>query len=292
MAVDSLSLSVPKGEVFGLLGPNGSGKTTTLGMLLGLLAPTSGSVRLFGHDVQRGREHLLLRVGAIVEAPGFFPYLSGRDNLLYFQGITGRSDPGEVRRLLELVGLGPRATSKFSTYSTGMKQRLGVAYALLGDPELVVLDEPTNGLDPAGIAEMRVLIRDLGAKGRTVILSSHLLHEVEQTCDHVAILSKGRLITQGRVNDLVAGHGEVLLRTTDNAKAKAVLETLEWVTAVTERDGDLLATAPPGRSWEITAALAQAGVYVGEMSATRPSLEQYFLEITGDGPPPAQGPKP
>ena len=292
MAVDSLSLSVPKGEVFGLLGPNGSGKTTTLGMLLGLLAPTSGSVRLFGHDVQRGREHLLLRVGAIVEAPGFFPYLSGRDNLLYFQGITGRSDPGEVRRLLELVGLGPRATSKFSTYSTGMKQRLGVAYALLGDPELVVLDEPTNGLDPAGIAEMRVLIRDLGARGRTVILSSHLLHEVEQTCDHVAILSKGRLITQGRVNDLVAGRGEVLLRTTDNAKAKAVLETLEWVTTVTERDGALFATAPPGRSWEITAALAQAGVYVGEMSATRPSLEQYFLEITGDGPPPAQGPKP
>ncbi|MBI4339787.1 MAG: ATP-binding cassette domain-containing protein, partial [Chloroflexi bacterium] len=191
LAVDDLSLQVPAGGVFGLLGPNGSGKTTTVGMVLGVVRPTAGEVRLFGGDGKTGRLEALRRIGAILEAPAFYPYLSGRANLTYFQGISGKGSPEEVDRLLELVGLTQRAQSKYNTYSLGMKQRLGIAYALLGDPELMLLDEPTNGLDPAGMAEVRELIRSLGRGKRTVVLASHLLHEVEQVCDTVAILSRG-----------------------------------------------------------------------------------------------------
>ena len=228
LAVDGLSMEAPRGHIFGLLGPNGSGKTTTMGMLLGLVKPTTGSFTLF--DTDTPREDALRRVGAIVETPAFYPYLSGRANLAYFQGITGRGDHKEVDSLLEKVGLADRADSRFRTYSLGMKQRLGLAYALLGDPELLFLDEPTNGMDPAGMAEVRDLIRGLATGGRTVLLSSHLLHEVEQVCDYVAILSKGRLITQGAVADLVHAQGgeRVRLRTTDNGKAAAVLSALEW----------------------------------------------------------------
>src|SRR5437762_12216799 len=197
-AVDHLSFRVERGGVFGLLGPNGSGKTTTIGMLLGLVAPTSGSIRLFGHEpgVHTADLH---RVGAIVETPSFYPYLSARNNLRYFQGISGRRGPDDVDRLLDLVELSGSADRKFSTYSLGMKQRLGVAYALLGNPDLVFLDEPTNGLDPAGVAEVRDLLKTLGEGGRTVILSSQLLAEVEQVCERVAIISHGRLLAQGVV---------------------------------------------------------------------------------------------
>ena len=194
VAVDNLTLRVPCGEVFGLLGPNGSGKTTTIGMLLGLVRPSSGTRCLFGLESDGVTPETLRRVGAIVETPTFYPYLSGRANLKYFEGISRRGSRDEVDRLLELVGLTGRAGSKFRTYSLGMKQRLGLAYALLGDPELLFLDEPTNGMDPAGMAEVRGLISRLGAEGRTILLSSHLLNEVEQVCDSVAILSNGRLI--------------------------------------------------------------------------------------------------
>ena len=220
LAVDGLSLEVPRGHIFGLLGPNGSGKTTTMGMLLGLVKPTAGSFTLF--DAATQHQESLRRVGAIVETPSFYPYLSGRANLAYFQGITGRGGSGELDELLEKVGLADRAHSRFRTYSLGMKQRLGLAYALLGDPELLFLDEPTNGMDPAGMAEVRDLIQSLGTGGRTVMLSSHLLHEVEQVCDSVAILSKGKLIAQGKVDDLVHSRGgeRVRLRTTDNTKGR------------------------------------------------------------------------
>ena len=190
LAVDDLSLEVPGGQVFGLLGPNGSGKTTTMGMLLGLVKPTAGSFSLFGSGTPH--QNALHRVGAIIGTPSFYPYLSGRDNLAYYQGITGRGNRKELDDLLSKVGLADRAKSRFRTYSLGMKQRLGLAYALLGDPELLFLDEPTNGMDPAGMAEVREMIRGLGTGGRTVLLSSHLLHEVEQVCDSVAILSKGQ----------------------------------------------------------------------------------------------------
>ena len=252
-----------------------------MGMLLGLVRPTAGTIRLFGDPVEGVHPHALRRIGAIVEEPSFYPYLSGRNNLRYFQGIGGNGSRDEVDRLLETVGLSERAGSKFNTYSMGMKQRLGIAYALLGEPEVLFLDEPTNGLDPAGMAEIRDLIREVGSSGRTVLLSSHLLHEVEQVCDSVAILSRGRLIAQGNVQELLKGQGTVRLTTTDDAQAVGVLSALDWVVEARTDEGGLTVTAPPERSWELTAALAQAGVYVGEMATVHVSLEEYFLEVTG-----------
>ncbi|MBI2866618.1 MAG: ABC transporter ATP-binding protein [Chloroflexi bacterium] len=283
LAVDGLSLHVPAGSVFGLLGPNGSGKTTTMGMLLGLIRPTTGSIRLFGQDVNGRHQEALQRIGAIVETPAFYPYLSGRANLRYFQGISRRGNSAEeVDLLLELVDLSGRADSKFATYSQGMKQRLGIAYALLGEPELVFLDEPTNGLDPAGMAEVRELIQRLASGGRTILLSSHLLHEVEQVCHSVGILSRGRLIAQGRVRDLLGQRSAVRLKTTNDGAARDVLAGLPWVGGLREDEGYLVATAPPERSWEITAALAGGGIYVKELMPLQASLESYFLEVTGE----------
>ena len=199
----------------------------------------------------------LHRVGAIVETPSFYPYLSGRDNLAYFQGICGRGDRKELDNLLDKVGLADRAKSRFRTYSLGVKQRLGLAYALLGYPDLLFLDEPTNGMDPAGMAEVRDMIRGLGTGERTVLLSSHLLHEVEQVCDSVAILSKGKLIAQGKVAYLVHSRaGErVRLRTTDNAKAVEVLSVLEWVGEVKIEGESVIVEAPGERSSELSTAL-------------------------------------
>ena len=282
LAVDNLSLQVLRGGVFGLLGPNGSGKTTTMGLLLGLVRPTSGTIRLFGGDTTKTRLENLRRVGAIVETPAFYPYLSGRANLLYFQGISRRGTRNDVERLLDLMSLSSRADSKFSTYSLGMKQRLGIAYALLGDPELLVLDEPTSGLDPAGMAEVRDLIRELGVEGHTVLLSSHLLNEVEQVCDSVAILSLGQLIAQGNVRDLLRQRGAIRLKTNDDTKAAGIISHLPWVASVRTEGEYLVATAPPERSGELTAALAEQGVLVTEMAPVQVSLERYFLEMTGD----------
>ncbi len=288
LAVDGLSLEVPPGRIFGLLGPNGSGKTTLMSMLLGLVRPTAGSFTLFGAPPERGGlERQLHRIGALIETPTFYPYLSGRNNLAYFQGISGRGSPGELDSLLEQVGLNGRGGDKFQTYSLGMKQRLGLAYSLLGDPELLVLDEPTNGMDPAGMAEVRDLIRSLGGDNRTVILSSHLLHEVEQVCDSVAILSRGRLIAQGDVAELLQerGQAQVRLRTTDDAKAREIMSALAWVDSVSADNGYLVAGVAPERSWEITAALSRNQVYVAEMSPAQMSLEQYFLDVTEEAAP-------
>ncbi|MFW6174727.1 MAG: ABC transporter ATP-binding protein [Chloroflexota bacterium] len=279
-AVRDLSLEVPRGGVFGLLGPNGSGKTTTMGMLLGLVQATSGSFYLFGQE--GATPETLRRIGAIVETPAFYPYMSGRDNLRYFQGITGRGSPDEVDHLLETVELSAHAGRKFGTYSLGMKQRLGIASAMLGDPELMFLDEPTNGLDPAGMAEVRDFIRSLGQGGRTVILSSHLLNEVEQVCDRLAILARGRLITQGDVQELLSTSGSVRMRTTDNAKAAPVLSALPFVSDVQPSDGLLVVTAPPEQAWELSRALAEQEVYVQELTPVHVSLEQYFLEVTSE----------
>ncbi len=285
LAVDGLSLNVPRGRIFGLLGPNGSGKTTLMSMLLGLVRPTAGSFALFGAPPEKGGlERQLHRIGAIIETPTFYPYLSGRNNLAYFQGISGRGHPGELDSLLEQVGLGGRGGDKFQTYSLGMKQRLGLAYSLLGDPELLVLDEPTNGMDPAGMAEVRGLIRSLGGENRTVILSSHLLNEVEQVCDSVAILSRGRLIAQGDVAELLQEQGrpQVRLRTTNDAKAYEILNALAWVDSVSADSGYLVATVDAARSWEVTAALSRNEVYVAEMTPAQISLEQYFLDVTDE----------
>ena len=284
-AVDDLSLNVPRGRIFGLLGPNGSGKTTLMSMLLGLVRPTAGSFTLFGTPPESGGlDRQLHRIGALIETPTFYPYLSGRNNLAYFQGISGRGNPQELDFLLEQVGLGGRGGDKFQTYSLGMKQRLGLAYTLLGDPELLVLDEPTNGMDPAGMAEVRELIRGLAGENRTVILSSHLLNEVEQVCDSVAILSHGRLIAQGDVTELLQERGQpqVRLRTTDDRKAYEILNALAWVDSVTADNGYLVAGVDAARSWEITAALSRNEVYVAEMTPAQMSLEQYFLDVTDE----------
>ncbi len=281
MAVENLSLTVASGGVFGLLGPNGSGKTTTMGMLLGLVKPTGGTFRLLG--TEGATPAVLRRIGAIVETPAFYPYLSGRDNLRFFQGLSGKGSSKEIDYLLRRVDLLGRANSKFSTYSLGMRHRLGIAYALLGDPELVFLDEPTNGLDPAGVAEVRQFIADLGSDGRTVILSSHVLHEVEMVCESVAILSKGRLIAQGRVQDLIKQKEAVQLKTTDDVAAAKVLAALPWMTEVSAEDGGLGAKTPLARAWEISKALADAHIYIYKMTPVTVSLEKYFLEITGDG---------
>ena len=284
-AVDGLSLEVPRGRIFGLLGPNGSGKTTLMSMLLGLVRPTAGDFTLFGVPPENGGlDQQLHRIGALIETPTFYPYLSGRNNLAYFQGISGRRDPQELDSLLDQVGLAGRGGDKFQTYSLGMKQRLGLAYTLLGNPELLVLDEPTNGMDPAGMAEVRELIRNLAGENRTVILSSHLLNEIEQVCDSVAILSHGRLIAQGDVAELLRERGspQVRLRTTDNAKAWEILNALAWVDGVSADNGFLVAGVEAERSWEITAALSRNEVYVAEMNPAQISLEQYFLDVTDE----------
>ena len=220
----------------------------------------------------------------MVESPTFYPYLSGRANLRYFQGIGRRGKPADIDRLLTLVDLGKRADSKFATYSLGMKQRLGIACALLGDPELVFLDEPTNGLDPAGVVEVRELIRDLGTGGRTVVLSSHMLAETELVCDNVAVLSRGKLIAQGTIKELLREHDSLRLRTTNDAGAQTVLAALPWIEGVAQQDGALMVTAPQARAWEVSRALAERQIYVNELVPQHRTLEEFFMEITETDP--------
>ncbi|HEX5506786.1 MAG TPA: ATP-binding cassette domain-containing protein [Thermomicrobiales bacterium] len=288
--VDNLDLAVRPGEVFGFLGPNGAGKTTTIAMVLGLIRPTAGRVELFGAPQS---DAALRRVGSLVESPTFYPYLSGRDNLRAVARLTPDVPPSGVEAALERVDLTAAAGRPYRTYSLGMKQRLGIAAALLADPALVVLDEPTNGLDPAGLVQVRGLIRDLAAQGHTVFLSSHLLHEVEQVCDRVAIIRRGVAIAQGSVAELAhdGGRGGFRLLPSDSARAAAVLTALPWVEHVA-RDGDHLAVqAPADRAFALSEALAGAGIYLGELTRREESLERFFLALTEEGvAPPAGGP--
>ena len=282
-AVDGVSLDIPSGGVFGLLGPNGSGKTTLLSMLSGFISPTDGSITLFGHDGPAGQTQALQNVGALIERPIFWPYLSCRDNLKCLQGVYGsEGGDAEVEDLLETVNLaGDGARRKFRACSTGMKQRLGIAATLLGDPSLLILDEPTNGLDPVGIVEVRDLIRNLGANsGRTVILSSHLLNEMEQVCDQVAVLRRGKLLYCGPVSGM-GGPASSLVRTTDDDRAFTVLTNAGWEIRNRTEDG-LDVAAAPGREWEISRDLANAGVYVSQLRPASGSLEAGFMEVTGE----------
>jgi ABC-2 type transport system ATP-binding protein len=279
-AVADLSLTVQRGEIFGFLGPNGSGKTTTIAMLLGLVRPTSGRAFVLGHDMQQQPGPALRRVGAMIEAPAFFPYLSGYNNLR----VLARADGLPAERIdaaLAAVELADRAGDAFRTYSQGMKQRLGIAAALLAEPELIILDEPTNGLDPAGMVEVRNLIHSLAAGGRTIFLSSHLLHEVEQVCQHVAILKEGRLLAQGPVADLLRRGRGVQMRIEGDATAvREVLQPLDWVGAVREHDDMLLIEAPAERAAEINNLLVSHNIAVAELRPREESLEEFFLEIT------------
>lgn len=276
-AVDELNLTIEPGEVYGFLGPNGAGKTTTLRMLLGLIAPTSGTVRLYGKDAAtRG---YLDPVGALIEGPAFYPYLSGRENLRVLAGHAGMT-ARRVAVVLDEVELTERAGDKYSTYSLGMKQRLGIAAALLKDPGLLILDEPTNGLDPAGMADMRGLLRKLGEQGRTVLLSSHLLGEVQQICDRVGVLSQGSLVAERPVGELGAG-GRLIVLTAQPDIAHTRLVAAYGDDAVRRHDDVLELDVDESDAAKINADLVGAGIDVSELRWRRPNLEEVFFALTG-----------
>jgi ABC-2 type transport system ATP-binding protein len=281
IAVDCVNFKVRQGEVFGFLGPNGAGKTTTIAMLLGLVRPTQGSAEVLGYDIRHNLNVALHRVGAIIETPAFYPYLSGIDNLRIFARIIGGDAENYIPVLLNQVGLIGRGRDKVGTYSMGMRQRLGLASALLGNPELLILDEPTNGLDPAGMQEMRVLIRSLVDEGgKTVFLSSHLLHEVEQVCDRVLILNKGRIIAQGEVAVLLDQTHGIEIRIDGAHQAAEILSRIEWVTAA-DSDGEWVRVkTPPERAPELLAALAVHDLYPLEVRPMALTLESLFLDLT------------
>jgi len=291
LAVDGIDLAVPRGSVYGFLGPNGSGKTTTIRMLLGLAFPTSGSAELLGVPVPDGVTRVLDRVGALVEGPAFYPFLTGESNLARFDAADRTVDPATARarigEALDRVGLVPAAGKKYRHYSLGMKQRLAIAASLLRPRELIILDEPTNGLDPQGTREVRALIRQIAADGTTVFVSSHLLAEVEQICTHVGVMRIGRLVFQGSLSDLRrTGAARIRVQTSDVETAVKVLADLGLADP---RAGDGEASAVlAGRSASteperICAELVQAGVGVREFGVVAPSLEDLFVNLTGEG---------
>ena len=287
LAVDGLDMVVPRGAVYGFLGPNGSGKTTTIRMLLGLVEPTSGTRSLLGHAIPREASRALPQVGALVEGPAFHPYLSGRSNLARLDAADLWSDPGTARTridaALDRVGLLATAGKRYRAYSLGMRQRLAIAASLLTPRELLVLDEPTNGLDPQGTREVRHLVASLAEDGATVLISSHLLSEVEQICTHLGIMSDGRLVAQGTVSELRgAGVTTVGVTTSRPSDAASVLGRL-GVTDV-EVVGDEVRGHPgPVAPETIVAALVHADVPVRGFAVTTPSLEDLFVGLTGEG---------
>jgi ABC-2 type transport system ATP-binding protein len=284
-AIDNLDLLVESGGVHGFLGPNGSGKTTTIRVLLGLVAADSGGgeIRLLDQPVPQGLPDVIGGVGALVETPLFFPGFSGRLNLRLLAEAAG-VPRSRVEECLEIVDLTERADDRFKGYSLGMKQRLGIAAALLKSPRLLILDEPSNGLDPAGIRDVRELIRRLGRDGRTtVLLSSHLLAEIQQVCDHVSILARGRCVASGPVSEVLAsrGSGDVLVQIGDPTTAAGILQQAGF--AVSPADGALMVHSVSSPS-EITRVLAQSGLYLEELRRVTPDLESAFLAITEDQP--------
>jgi ABC-2 type transport system ATP-binding protein len=298
VAVNGLNLEVLRGDVFGFLGPNGSGKTTTIRMLLGLIRPTAGSISLFGLDNSTHLSEILPRVGAIVETPVFYPYLSGVDNLRIVAAASGmqlgRANQARIDEVLSLVDLGARGGDAYRKYSLGMKQRLAIGAALLTDPELILLDEPTNGLDPAGVHEVRQLIQRLSSLGKTIFLSSHILYEIQQVCNRVAILQKGQLLKQGNVQELLSEGRRLVVRlgTLEETEQALVIlqqagkQDMNWITQVSSGSDKhdlpaLFIDAPASRSQEISALLARRNLFIAEMYQSEASLEDFFLELTG-----------
>ncbi len=281
-AVADMNLRVHSNEVFSFLGPNGSGKSTTVGMMLGLVRPTKGRTLIFGNDMATHPWPVLKRIGAVIESPAFYPYLSGYDNLRTVAIALGDIPDSRIGQMLELVGLRERGHDPYKNYSLGMKQRLGIASTLLRNPDLVILDEPTNGLDPAGTREVRELIPRLAREGHSVFLCSHLLHEVQAVSDRVAIVKQGRLVAEGTVDELL-GRGQYLrLRAEDNDALARALGGIDWVQGVDRLDGYLRASAPVARAAELNRVLANQGLYVAELSPWETELESVFLDLTGE----------
>jgi len=297
VAVNDLNLQVMRGDVFGFLGPNGSGKTTTIRMLLGLIRPTAGRALLFDMDNAYQRQSILQRVGAIVETPTFYPYLSGIDNLRVMAAnsgmLLGEANEPRYEEILTIVDLAPYAKLAYRKYSLGMKQRLGIAAALLTDPELVMLDEPTNGLDPAGVIEIRNLILRLAGLGKTIFLSSHVLSEVQQVCNKVAIMRKGNLVKQGSVRDLLRTREQIAIRFLEGNETESAIalfnrlreQDLSWISQVaveadTYKQSLLVLDAPVARSAEINRLLAQNDLFAAEIHPRAGSLEAVYMQAT------------
>ncbi len=289
VALAGLDISVPRGTVYGFLGPNGAGKTTTMRIVTGLLRPDAGTIELLGQPYVRSDRRRLFRVGSLVETPSFYPHLSARDNLLAF-AATGRTvRSSRVDELLELVGLRERARDRVAGYSMGMKQRLGIAVALLNDPELLLLDEPANGLDPAGIVAMRDTLRSLAASGKTVFISSHILPEVEQMADIVGIIALGRIVSEGPLSKLLEGQEivRVRVRPDETDRAKPILTALAGPGRVTVENPAaawLKVSMATDRAAEANRALAAAGIYASGLTSGS-DLESLFLELTATQPP-------
>jgi len=280
VAVDQATFDVEQGQVFGFLGPNGSGKTTTLGMLLGIVQPTGGSFRLFGASAPKSLVAARARIGATLETPNFYPYLSGRDNLRVSANLKGVG-PERIKECLRLVGLTTRAKHRFKTYSLGMKQRLALAAAMLNDPDLIMLDEPGNGLDPQGMTAIRELILRLADQGKTIFLSSHLLWEVERTCTHVAIIRDGQIIATGAVKDIVAGATRVAVKSDDLEQLRLALEDYADASDVRVRGDAVVATLATGELGNLSGHLAQHGIHPSHLAAEHRSLEDVFMQMTG-----------
>ncbi len=280
-AVKDLNLELHCGEVFGFLGPNGAGKSTTVGMILGLIEPTSGDIEVFGLKLKEHRWPIMRRIGAIIEEPAFYPYLSGWDNLEALGRAIGGIQRSKITEVLERVNLLNRSKDRYGTYSMGMKQRLGIAFTLLRDPELILLDEPTNGLDPAGTKEVRDLIPQLAHERCSVLLCSHLLHEVELVSDRVAIIDRGTMIASAPLQELLTKGQMIQIKVDDKAKATGILKNLSWIKSVREENGYLVIDAPPNSASQVNKALAEQSVFASELISRASSLESIFLQLTG-----------
>ncbi|EAD0381150.1 ABC transporter ATP-binding protein [Listeria monocytogenes] len=276
--IKGISFEVMPGEVFGFLGPNGAGKTTTIRMIVGLIKPTSGTILIAGKDIRKNFTEAMRGLGSIVENPEFYTFLTGQENLAYFARMDSSIKKERIQEVTELVGLEKRINDRVSTYSLGMRQRLGIAQALLSNPKLLILDEPTNGLDPSGIHEMRDFIRALARnEGISVLVSSHLLSEIELLCDRVAIMTDGTIIKTDQVAHLLSSRAQLRWRVTPIEQAKAFLESVTEV----EVDGEYLVTAMNEESAEWNEQLVAKGIKVHEIDKRKPSLEDLFLELTG-----------
>lgn len=287
-AVSSIDLSVPKGSVFGFLGPNGSGKTTTIRMILGLAAASKGDIELLGHPIPKELEHALPKVGALVEGPAFYPYMSGRNNLIRIDSADRNSRSGtrkqRVDAALERVGLTNAAKKKVHAYSLGMKQRLGLANALLKPREILILDEPTNGLDPQGTREVRNLIRSLAAEGITIFVSSHLLSEIEQLCSHLAVMTAGKIVAQGSLAELRNESQTRLVLKADRIDELVDLLKTQGLTKLSLKPDRVVAPVPTDFDVaNLNQLLVKKKFMVSEIRLEQPSLEEYFVNLTGEG---------